>query len=72
MSLRTGTIWTDRSDDMAEPIRLSASGISSYDAKKAASAVDQAVNYLQQVKLDIDFKDSFSGMSMFPNTQGEL
>ena len=57
---------------MAEPIRLSASGISSYDAKKAASAVDQAVNYLQQVKLDIDFKDSFSGMSMFPNTQGEL
>lgn len=57
---------------MAEPIRLSASGISSYDAKKAASAVEQAVNYLQQVKLDIDFKDSFSGMSMFPNTQGEL
>lgn len=57
---------------MAEPIRLSASGISSYDAKKAASAVEQAVNYLQQVKLDIDFKDSFSEMAMFPNTQGEL
>lgn len=57
---------------MAEPIRLSASGISSYDAKKTASAVEQAVSYLQQVKLDIDFKDSFSGLSMFPNTQGEL
>lgn len=57
---------------MAEPIHVSASGISSYDAKKAASAVEQAVNYLQQVKLDIDIKDSFSGMSMFPNTQGEL
>ena len=57
---------------MAEPIRVSASGISSYDAKKAASAVEQAVKYLQQVKLDIEFRDSFSGMAMFPNTQGEL
>lgn len=57
---------------MAKPICVVAAGISSYDAKKAASAVEQAVNYLQQVKLDIDFNDSFSGMLMFPNTQGEL
>lgn len=57
---------------MAEPIRLSASGISSYDAKNAALAINQALNYLRQVKFDIDFKDSFSGMALFPNTQGEL
>lgn len=57
---------------MAESIRVSAPGVFSYDAKNAASAIEQAVKYLQQVKLDIDFKDSFSGLSMFPNTQGEL